>query len=372
MIIDLLFFLIISFNLFIGIYLIFKLKPRSEKLHTHLLGLYFIVHAFCFSFYLIIKYELIIYVPYLYKIPAPITYLIAPLSYFHVCSLVFNKKSFKAFDAIHLLPFIIFLISYLPFYLMPLNEKKNYLELVFLNFNLTFTDDIGLVPEHINSAGRIIHPLIYIVLQWIIIASKSGRNFKVVNNKLYAWVFNLTMMQTFFSIGLTSIIIFSFLFPISFDYQIFEYLPTIFTIIFFFGISVYLIWNQDILIKLKYFSFTEKIKYDNKELNINYLTMKVRDNLYFTNQSLNISSLSKLLEINQNDLSRIINNTYSNYNMWINEIRIKYSIDLIKEGYLEKYSVEALAEKSGFKSKNTFYRSFKRYTNTTPINFGND
>lgn len=363
------FFLIISFNLLVGVYLIFRLKPTKEKFHTILLGLYFIVHAFCFSFYLIIKYELIMYAPYLYKIPAPVTYLIWPLSYFHVCALIYNKKSFKTSDLVHLLPFIVFTISYLPFYIMPLPDKIKYVQLVLLNFNLTFTDNIGVIPEYINSIGRIMHPLFYIALQWIAIKSIYGKKLKIVNNKLYTWVFNLTLMQTCFSIGLTSIFMLSFLFPVSFKYQIFQYLPTVFTIIFFFSISIYLIWNQEILLKLKYFSFEDKLISKIKNVTINSLTSIVQEKLYFTNQNLSILNLSKLLEINQNDLSKIINNSYTNYNAWLNEVRVKYSIDLIKEGFLKKYSVEALAEKSGFKSKNTFYRSFKRYTNTTPINF---
>ncbi|PQJ75203.1 hypothetical protein BTO13_08065 [Polaribacter gangjinensis] len=369
MIIDLLFFLTVSFSLFIGFFLIFKLKPRKEKFHIITIGLYYIIHALCFSFYLLIKYELIIYFPYLYKIPAPLTYLITPLSFFHIRSLIYNKKSLRAFDIIHFTPFIIFLISYFPFYFMPLAEKVNYLKLVFLDFNLTFTDNIGLIPESINSLGRILHPLFYLLLQWMMIYSMKGKNFKLINNKLYSWVFNLTLMQSFFSISLVGVVIFSFLFPVYFKFRIFEYLPTVFTIIFFFSISVYLIWNQDVLLKLKYFSFENDMNHTFNEINLGSLTDIVQEKLYFTDKNLSISKLSLLLNISQNDLSKIINKSYPNYNFWINEIRVKYSIDLIKEDFLKNYSVEALAEKSGFKSKNTFYRSFKKYTNTTPIIF---
>jgi AraC-like DNA-binding protein len=369
MIIDLLFFLTVSFSLFVGFFLIFKLKPRNEKIHTITIGLYYIINALCFSFYLLIKYEFIIYFPYLYKIPAPLTYLITPLSFFHIRSLIYNKKSFKAFDILHFIPFIIFLISYFPFYLMPLAEKINYLELVFIDFNLTFTDNIGLIPENINSLGRILHPLFYLLLQWMMIYSVKGKNFKSINNKLYTWVFNLTLMQSFFSIGLIGVVIFSFLFPVYFEFRIFEYLPTVLTIIFFFSISIYLIWHQDVLLKLKYFSFENDMNQVSNEINLGSLTTIVREKLYFTDKNLSISKLALLLNMSQNDLSKIVNKSYSNYNFWVNEMRVQYSIHLIKEGFLVNYSVEALAEKSGFKSKNTFYRSFKNYTNTTPIIF---
>lgn len=99
------------------------------------------------------------------------------------------------------------------------------------------------------------------------------------------------------------------------------------------------------------------------------LKKTTRNEWFYVDKNLSISKLSLLLNISQNDLSKIINKSYPNYNFWINEIRVKYSIDLIKEDFLKNYSVEALAEKSGFKSKNTFYRSFKKFTNTTPIIF---
>ena len=49
--------------------------------------------------------------------------------------------------------------------------------------------------------------------------------------------------------------------------------------------------------------------------------------------------------------------------------QINYVINKIKKGYLKTYTMESLIENSGFKSKMTFYRSFKKYTNTTPSEF---
>ena len=68
---------------------------------------------------------------------------------------------------------------------MPLAEKINYLKLVFLDFNLTFTDNIGLIADSVNSLGRILHLLFYLLLQWMMIYLVKGKNFKSINNKLY-------------------------------------------------------------------------------------------------------------------------------------------------------------------------------------------
>jgi len=44
-------------------------------------------------------------------------------------------------------------------------------------------------------------------------------------------------------------------------------------------------------------------------------------------------------------------------------------IGKIKTGFLKNHTMEALIEFSGFKSKMTFYRTFKKITNTTPLSF---
>ena len=146
-------------------------------------------------------------------------------------------------------------------------------------------------------------------------------------------------------------------------------LPAILTICFFFTLSIYLLWKQDILLKLKYFKAENPKDEIEKTNKLSELTKVVEEQAYFTDADLTITKLSSLLQLSQQELSNLINSEYSSYNEWINEIRIKYSISLLTNDFLKTYDVEYLATKSGFKSKNTFYRSFKRITNTTPTKF---
>ena len=55
--------------------------------------------------------------------------------------------------------------------------------------------------------------------------------------------------------------------------------------------------------------------------------------------------------------------------LFINSYRIKYAIKLIDEGYLENFSMEALAEKSGFNSQENFNRVFKILKSFTPTQY---
>ena len=369
MIIDLIYFLNIVLSFIVGFYLFFQLQPLHHKLHTNALASYFVLNAFCFSFYLLIKYEYILYVPYLYKIPAPITYLIGPFAYFHLRFIISKKIQIKSYDWLHLIPFVLFLISYLKFYFMDLAEKEAYVRLLISDFSLTYTDHVGIIPEYVNSIGRLVHPFFYLVLQWFLIFSADAKALKEKDKKLYKWGFNFTLLQTIFAL---SLLVTVFTLPgITEEVQnsFLSKLPAILTISFFFTISIYLLWKQDILRKLKYF----KVEYpedDNEKTNkLAELTKLVEEKAYFTDVDLSISKLSALLQVSQQELSNLINYEYSSYNEWINEIRINYCISLLTNDFLKTYGVEYLATKSGFKSKNTFYRSFKRITNTTPTKF---
>ena len=57
--------------------------------------------------------------------------------------------------------------------------------------------------------------------------------------------------------------------------------------------------------------------------------------------------------------------------LFINSYRIKYAIKLIDEDYLQNYSMEALAEKSGFSSQENFNRVFKVLKSCTPTEYLN-
>ena len=62
---------------------------------------------------------------------------------------------------------------------------------------------------------------------------------------------------------------------------------------------------------------------------------------------------------------------YSNMSvpLFINSYRIEYACKLIEKGYLKNFSIEALAEKSGFSSQENFNRVFKILKLCTPSEF---
>ncbi|MBB4805101.1 AraC-like DNA-binding protein/polyhydroxyalkanoate synthesis regulator phasin [Chryseobacterium defluvii] len=91
----------------------------------------------------------------------------------------------------------------------------------------------------------------------------------------------------------------------------------------------------------------------------------------FVNKNISLSSLAESFNTNTAYLSTVINaNKNKNFNNYINELRISYIVNKLKNDpqYL-KYKISHLAEESGFSSHNTFTTAFSNCIGVSPSNF---
>ncbi|MBL4663059.1 MAG: helix-turn-helix domain-containing protein [Flavobacteriaceae bacterium] len=99
----------------------------------------------------------------------------------------------------------------------------------------------------------------------------------------------------------------------------------------------------------------------------NSIYSMVEDEFYL-DCDITLSKTAKAIDTNTSYLSKIINEHYQmSFTNFINELRISYtlkSLETIPE--LSKYTVDHIAEKSGFASSSAFYKAFKKYTGLTP------
>lgn len=95
------------------------------------------------------------------------------------------------------------------------------------------------------------------------------------------------------------------------------------------------------------------------------------DRLYLQAE-INLTELAKHLQINSNLLSSSINKVFGkNFNDYINELRIQEFERLVKSGKAENLTLLSLAYDSGFNSKATFNRAFKKLRDSSPREFMN-
>ena len=184
----------------VTIYLLLYNENAIKTFANYLLVSYFIFCISCLSVYVLIIYGIIIDVPYLYKITAPINFLLPPIVYLYVRVMLFNKQKLKILDFLHIIPFLLVLINYLPFYLLPISNKKDIIQELFKDINTSYKIQVGYLSEYIINIFRILQNLIYLIFQWklIITFNKQNKNIEVEKqiNNVIKWLRIFTSLST--------------------------------------------------------------------------------------------------------------------------------------------------------------------------------
>jgi len=113
--------------------------------------------------------------PYFYRTAAPLTILVPPLGYIYVRSVLYNEKKWQEYDFLHLLPFLFFLINYLPFFLSPLEYKLEIVTKTIQDKNFGIEKQLGYLPENVFYLFRPLQAFLYLMFQWRLI-QKFNRN----------------------------------------------------------------------------------------------------------------------------------------------------------------------------------------------------
>ena len=106
---------------------------------------------------------------------------------------------------------------------------------------------------------------------------------------------------------------------------------------------------------------------------IEKLTHQLENKKCYLEPDLNINTLAQLIGTNREYLSQIIHKTYNkNFNEFVNYYRVQEAIEILKQivsnGH-ENWTMETVAEKSGFKYTSTFNPAFKTVMNMSPTEF---
>jgi len=110
-------------------------------------------------------------------------------------------------------------------------------------------------------------------------------------------------------------------------------------------------------------------KMDETRLKLEFLFEKEK---IYLNKDLNLNMLASELKTNTSYLSSLINSSCNcNINQLINKYRVMEACDILKSRNGEMYSLEGIADMTGFKSKSVFNKVFKEKTGLTPSVFRN-
>lgn len=306
----------------------------------------------------------------------PITFLIGPLYYMYVRSLLEGRLRFRLYDALHTAPCLYMIHRMLPFFLLPASVKIDYIRSVYL------ANIPGELSAQVlfNVWFNLIQMALYFFLAyWSIFRREQDVRQSSSNAGAVEYLADLRKLTIGYGIYVLG----------------FGVTATFLSFFKTYGIVVDAIWNlakSGFIYVIGYQAVTRKFplvqtgtghesglaeseKYRRSGLSDEQarhyfarLCELMESRQVYTDSELGLSNLAEQLSITPNQLSQIINQQASkSFYEFVNEYRIDYAKRLLKE-HPDK-TVLDIALAVGFGNKATFNRVFKQHTRTTPTGF---
>lgn len=93
----------------------------------------------------------------------------------------------------------------------------------------------------------------------------------------------------------------------------------------------------------------------------------------YINPNLTLNDLARSLDTTPRQISQVVNQGFKmNFNDYINRMRVEAVVELLKEKKHEQFTLLAIALDAGFNSKTTFNRAFKKFTGKSPREYLSD
>jgi AraC-like DNA-binding protein len=375
------------FLVFLTIYMLLFAKNAAKSYADYVLSFLLLLHCWSVILFLVLYSEYILLFPHIFKTGLPLNFLIAPFSYLYVRAVLLNEKKFEKSDIIHLIPFVIVFINYIPFYLLPVNEKVTVIQNSLNYWPDTFKYQAGFLPENFAILFRLILAIIYLVLQWNLILSykkvHKESSIQIQINNVLKWLKLFTITSTVIFFGIIGFMLTVFFLPSYYNDNLLMQIPSLLVSVGFFVMAAYLLTHPEVLSGLPFVKYKE-VQSDvinNKSYMLPYINEDYKQEIErivhffetekpFLNKELNINQVSVALEIPSRELSFIINNHFGQrFTDFLNKHRIEHITKKINKEYLFNFTIEAIASEAGFASKSTFNLAFKKYHQCTPTEY---
>jgi AraC-like DNA-binding protein len=362
------------------------LRSTRFLLAINLLGITFGSIVIC-----LVETRFILKVPFLFRLPSPVYYLMFPAAYLYVKLIVTDRVSLKKSEYLHFIPALVHLIEMTPFYLKSNAEKIIHINNIYTHDINIYAHSEGWLPPFYHNIIRGFMGIVYAIAMWRLL-QKSKINMKL-SNKIYfsitlQWLKIFTIMNGMLGIIVIETLTFTFL-PSELRSLSLDVTFIIILII----SNYYLLFHPEILFGLpkllvgKIPEFRtkkeegKKTKVNTNDLGeideekvkplVNEYKIQVNDFIIqsqvYLNPDISIIDLSRATTIPVHHLRLLINKDEGQrFNDYINQYRIHHMQALINNGALLNKTLETLAFESGFSSKPAFFRGMKKLTNQTP------
>ena len=375
------FFILPTFFVVFGM----RLLIGKRSLPQRILGLYFIV----FFVRNLAAYQLAeassSYFIHFHYVQSPLHYLLGPLGYLFCLYALKPLRTFKWYDSLHFLPFLLHTIELAPFFFGSTQNKFNDLALsIQAGSYINYPSLAGIIPVSIHAIMKLFSGLIYLSFKciiWFRFARKQDSVYYLNNNLLIKWIgvdillnvgsyvlillqflglFNVHTTSTFsindlwMFLDVLGNFVFFLLYPKLLHGAIFESLSKAH----FNNISSNLHPNigSDTIVDLPSYRMIRKLQ----------IIMEV--DAPYLKEDFTIKTLSEQLGLTERNVSKLIHdNFHTSFPDYVASWRLNYLKKLIQsKEENSNFTIEQLAEKSGFGSRQALYKVVQRLHHTTP------
>jgi AraC-like DNA-binding protein len=389
----------ISTLLMIALLVTFKRRPQVNDAGKFL-SLYYWCYLLGISIIYLVQTPYLAYVPHLFRTAQFFILPLMPLSYLYFRhSLLKRPLGWK--DLLHLIPLLIFVVDYMPFFLLPASQKIE----IWRNLN-EYKLNAGLregwfMPEGGHVVIRYVAMFVYWLLQYRMLYGLSPDRKEDINwENPHQLTWFRWLLWTQFGLIMPPLLVLAFAPK---QVQGFSYVLTALISALLQG--YYLFTHPDILYGIRSIPEPVAPRTSNRfqeqetdstvsaataptESNATYLDqvddtvldrieaamepLMTRDRV-FLNPQLKVADLAAASGFGAHKLAAYFNKRCgASFNDYINQYRVDFCAQKLESGEYRSKTLEALSLESGFQSRSTFIRAFKKRKGKTPSEFVRD
>ena len=326
-------------------------------------------------------------------------FLICPFSYFYIRSILKDDSSLSKADFLHFSLFVIAFLGTMPLLFSSWENKLSIAENIMSDswFNPSYRINSFFSPNQ-NKIIKGIQIFVYALLNWYTFHSYKQqlrqrilhtKQYNIIRNWLIIFCGFLSLQAIFLILGVYNVVTLQ-------SKALFlerNYLYLLFMSFGFLMLNLVLLLIPQILYGLPFERTVKPIQslHDDGEISqelinddkimpsfysADYLAeielsiKKAQDERLFLDHEFKMEHISNKSGIPLHHLAFFFSNIHdSGFSEWRNNVRVRYSLQLITEGALKKHSFEGIASQCGFSSRHTFIRAFKSNMGQTPTEY---
>jgi AraC-like DNA-binding protein len=376
---------------------------QERKYNNRLLAFILVIFAIQNFMFILLSSRLILEMPWMLRIFAPTTFLLGPVVFIYTRSVLNDELKFRKYDWLLLIPAVLTLINFIPYYFLPIREKISYLNTSFYKQGQIHDLARGILPGKLYYLIRICWSGIFLFLNFqqifrfrkkntaeLLSKNKLLLNWLMTFNGMLLLVWMVTILRlinpSFISSNLSiadillgATILFVCLQLFFWPQILYGVFKPISTII----IDQEIAESKDIpsVQTLSNTVHSDDMAEDTEKLP---LTISPEEQLEYKNLVENLFrekrpflspdySLEKLVadtHVPRYILSAFINREYGmGFREYLNRYRVDFFKANLNDPLWDNFTLEAIAEKCGFNSRSTFISNFKKIAGQTPSDF---